>query len=64
MRGVYNKLINTSQKDLARGISTASDGNNAQAVAYFCNYFKIKGIINNIIFKAIYSFLRFASTGK
>jgi threonine dehydratase len=45
IRGAYNKIRNTSDEDLARGVSCASAGNHAQGVAYAVRKLGIRGVI-------------------
>ena len=45
IRGAYNKIVQLSDEELARGVVCASAGNHAQGVAYSCQKLKIKGKI-------------------
>ena len=43
MRGAFNSFMSLTQEQKTKGLVTVSDGNFAEAFAFFCNYFKIKG---------------------
>jgi threonine dehydratase len=45
LRGIFNKMMNLSEVQRQRGVVCSSDGNLAQAVAYLCNHFSVKGTI-------------------
>lgn len=45
VRGVANKMLNLSEEELARGVTAASSGNHAQAVAYMASRLGVKATI-------------------
>lgn len=45
VRGVANKMLNLSKEELARGVTAASSGNHAQAVAYMASQLGTKATI-------------------
>jgi len=45
VRGVVNKMLSLSKDELARGVTAASSGNHAQAVAYIASIMGAKAII-------------------
>ncbi|CAD8073500.1 unnamed protein product [Paramecium primaurelia] len=45
MRGAFNSFMSLTQEQKTKGLVTVSDGNFAEAFAFFCNHFKIKGTV-------------------
>ncbi|CAD8194095.1 unnamed protein product [Paramecium octaurelia] len=45
MRSAFTSLQSLTKEQKEKGVVTVSDGNFAQAFAFFCNHFKIKGMI-------------------
>ncbi|MDR1766162.1 MAG: threonine/serine dehydratase [Lachnospiraceae bacterium] len=45
IRGVANKMLSLSKEELACGVTAASSGNHAQAVAYFARHLQAKACI-------------------